>query len=464
MKRRLRFIVSAFAISFIIMAGLSFYTMNQFAALNNYSKQVDHTNQIITQLYKIANVMGELDIRERDYMLIQDSAYVDQLYFSSTTLTPVVDSLKRLTQDNSDQQKTLTLLKASLALRYAAIKDNISKLNSQDSTNSYEYYLEGKKHRSEVLQYLNNMLREEQKQLREKSEARQRYERFTSGTIIILSLAFGVITIILFLLLIDELNKRLESQKILQAKLADLKRSHAELEEIAFAASHDLQEPLRKIRIFSNRLLYIKKNETDEDSKQTVDRINYAAGRMQELIDDMVNLTELIKEEGEKEAVNLNDTLKDVLEELDEEVQRKNAVVYHEVLPEITGYRRQFHILFKSLLDNALKFSKTDIAPIISIRCDISSGTELSELSKKLDQKSFYKITISDNGIGFDNKFISKMFQIFQRLHNEETEYPGKGIGLAICQRIMVNHEGYITAQGQPNIGATFRLYFPVNR
>jgi light-regulated signal transduction histidine kinase (bacteriophytochrome) len=183
---------------------------------------------------------------------------------------------------------------------------------------------------------------------------------------------------------------------------------------------------------------------------------------MQHLIDDMVNLTSLINEDAEKEPVDLNSTLKNVQTELNEKIKASAAVVHIEVMPEINGYPRQFHILFKSLLDNALKFKREDRPPVIAVRSDRVTGDELVYINKELTNKNFYRITISDNGIGFDNKFISKMFKIFQRLHAEDSEYEGKGIGLAICQRIVVNHEGYIIAHGHPETGATFKLFFPI--
>ncbi len=122
----------------------------------------------------------------------------------------------------------------------------------------------------------------------------------------------------------------------------------------------------------------------------------------------------------------------------------------------------QLKILFKALLDNSLKFTRDGVKPVITISCDTINGHELSDINPNLLQKKFYRITCSDNGIGFDNQFMTKIFRIFQRLHAPESDYEGKGIGLAICQRIMANHEGYIIAHGEPGMGAKFKLFFPV--
>jgi light-regulated signal transduction histidine kinase (bacteriophytochrome) len=241
----------------------------------------------------------------------------------------------------------------------------------------------------------------------------------------------------------------------------DLKRSHEELEQIAYAVSHDLQEPLRKIQIFSNRMLVVKKEGLDDEGKVTLQRINTSAGRMHELIDDLMNLTSLVKEEH-KDEVNLNSTLQIAINDLDSKIKDKHVTVNREALPVITGHPRQLQLLFRSLLDNAIKFSKEDTPPVISLRYDRVNGEELKEINPSMKMLQFERITIADNGIGFEDKFITKIFRVFQRLHNQESEYAGKGIGLAICQRVMVNHNGYILAHGHPEVGATFKLYFPV--
>lgn len=462
MRKKLRIIISAFAISFVIMAALSMFSLKQFSALTSYSNQVDHTNRVITQLYRLESLLKELDIKERGFMVTKDSTYVRELIQTSRHVQPTIENVKALTNDNEVQAKTFVMLRSSIALRLSDIKDNLQYLDTTSNPGVSPYYFQGRERKIESINYITEMLKREDKMLREKFESKVYYQQITTNTLIYLLLVFGLVTLALFLVMVKELKIRLGYQEELQAKLIDLKRSHAELEQIAFAASHDLQEPLRKIRIFSNRLLMLK-NEEDTEAKDTIDRISASAERMQDLIDDMVNLTSLIKEEGEKELVDLNTTVKNVLTELDSKIRTQQAVIHREVLPEIFGYPRQFSILFKSLLDNSLKFTREGVVPTIAIRSDKISGDELIHINKDLAQKTFHRITISDNGIGFDNKFISKMFKIFQRLHTQQSEFEGKGIGLAICQRIMVNHEGYIVANGHPEVGATFKLFFPAD-
>ena len=289
------------------------------------------------------------------------------------------------------------------------------------------------------------------------------YEELTTRAIRWLLLVFCAITLFLFVLLVRELGGRMRYQEELQAKIIDLKRSHEELQEIAFVASHDLQEPLRKIQIFSNMLISQKTGNIDNESKDKLERISVSAERMQSLINDLSNLTSLTAIDEAKKVADTGRILQYLLLDNDEKIRNKEALIEVKQLPVITGFENQLKILLNALLDNALKFSKPGVKPVIRISSDIVTGKELSEINPNLKHKKFNRITIADNGIGFDKQFVGKMFQIFQRLHQPEAGYEGKGIGLAICQRIMANHEGYILAEGVPMEGATFKLFFPVD-
>ena len=210
-------------------------------------------------------------------------------------------------------------------------------------------------------------------------------------------------------------------------------------------------------------LISQKTGNIDNESKDKLERISVSAERMQSLINDLSNLTSLTAIDEAKKVADTGRILQYLLLDNDEKIRNKEALIEVKQLPVITGFENQLKILLNALLDNALKFSKPGVKPVIRISSDIVTGKELSEINPNLKHKKFNRITIADNGIGFDKQFVGKMFQIFQRLHQPEAGYEGKGIGLAICQRIMANHEGYILAEGVPMEGATFKLFFPVD-
>jgi len=462
MKKRLRLIFIAFCISFAIMAALSLFALKQFSGLIENSEEVDDNYEFISRLYDLSNLSKEVDIKDNGYIITRDSSYLKEMETLIQRVIPATDALRVYTRQDKDQQELLTLLRADFILKRDLIRQNIIYLDTTHSDRPSAYFEKGITLRLQAEDYMTRMRNNAHRALQERSKVKIYYQEVTFSTIRYLLTIFAVVTLILFFFMIRELKRRMTYQDELQLKIADLKRSHAELEQIAYAVSHDLQEPLRKIQIFSNRLLFLKKDELDGDSKATLERINSSASRMHELIDDLMNLTSLVKEE-QKDEIDLNEILTVVAGDLDEKIAEKNASIHTEALPTIAGHHRQIQLLFRSLIDNALKFSKEDHTPVVSIRSDRVNGEELRDhhVSVPVEQQ-YHRITIADNGIGFEDKFINKMFRIFQSLHNKQSEYSGKGIGLAICQRVMVNHGGYILAHGRPNIGATFRLYFPV--
>lgn len=463
MKRKLRLLVIAFSVSFLAMAGLSFYTMKQFESLIDFSDQITHTYQVINKLNSIEGTVKDLDIRERGYMITRDSTFLGAIDQATVRIEPTLSELKSLLDDNKKQTELLVLLRTAMHQRKDNIAANLEYLAEDSSRRLSPYFYDGRDLKNVCLSYIDKMKKGEEAILKDKTATKLNYQQIAYNTIRYLLFIFCMVTAALFLIMINELKKRLAYQDELQNKIIDVKRSHSELEQIAYASSHDLQEPLRKIQVFTDRFAWLHRKDMTEETSETISRINAAATRMQELIEDLANLTTLTKDNELKETTDLNRVLNSAIHDLEPKIALKEATIYKEVLPEIEGHPHQLHILFKSLLDNSLKFSREDVKPLISIRSDRVNGDELLEINDKLAEKFFYRITISDNGIGFDNKFISKIFQIFQRLHNQQSEYEGKGVGLAICQRVMANHEGYIIAHGHTEVGATFKLFFPVS-
>ena len=448
------------------MAALSFFSIERFHKYAKYASLTDSSGFIIQDLYKVDGRLKDIDRSERGYLLTADTMYLRIFNNAVDSIYTTVEELRiRVGKSgDGDLPNKVSLLRGALRIRINSARDDILHIDSSRATHPSTYYLEGRSQMQECSKYLKEMHTIEGQKLKSRIDSEQFYEKLSSSSINYLLLVFFIVTLALFAIMIKELRERIKYQDELQAKVIDLRRSHSELEEIAYAASHDLQEPLRKIQVFSNMMLFRKSNAIDEDGKATLVRINKAANRMQALIEDLVSLTSLTKIDEKAADTDLNKTISLILTDIEENVQEKNAAVNVSALPTISGYSLQLHVIFKALLDNALKFTRDGVTPIISISNQVTNGAELSDINRKLANKKFNCITVSDNGIGFDDQFVNKMFQIFQRLHNQESEYTGKGIGLAICQRIMANHEGYILAHGEPEIGATFKLFFPLEK
>ncbi|WP_207505671.1 PAS domain-containing sensor histidine kinase [Telluribacter humicola] len=265
-------------------------------------------------------------------------------------------------------------------------------------------------------------------------------------------------------LLITGTNYTRLKQVQLQAEelVEDLRKSNNNLEKFAYVASHDLQEPLRKIQAFGEILQKKHATSLDESGVDLIRRMQKSADRMQTLITDLLTYSRVSSNRTRTQVIDLNRLVNDLLVDFDTVIQEKNAVVQVEELPVITGELTQLRQLFQNLLSNSLKFTSQERQLRIEISSKKVTGRTTGGIvpSSEAD-KSFAQIEIRDNGIGFDPKYTERIFQVFQRLHGR-SEYPGTGIGLAIVQKVIENHKGYLTAEGRPNAGATFRLLLPL--
>lgn len=234
---------------------------------------------------------------------------------------------------------------------------------------------------------------------------------------------------------------------------------NTELESFNSIVSHDLQEPLRKIQMFISRLEATESETLTEKGRDYFTKIRLSANRMQNLMIDLVDYARAIKGDRIFVKTDLNGLLKEVVEELSLSIEEKNARIIVGELPVINAIPFQIQQLFVNLISNSLKYSKHDVGPIISIQEEEITESFIQD-EKLIDSNGYYKIGLSDNGIGFRQEFAESIFILFKRLETEKT-YDGTGLGLAICKKITDNHNGIIVAFGQPGIGAQFQIYFP---
>ncbi len=249
------------------------------------------------------------------------------------------------------------------------------------------------------------------------------------------------------------------AQQEMEVKVTELNRSNQDLEQFAYIASHDLQEPLRKISSFGNRLFQKYHSVLDEDGRMYLERMSNAARRMQHLIDDLLEFSRIGRKQDSFQPTNLGFVARRLLSDLEVRRQEKEALIEIEELPVIEAIPSQIHQLFLNLFNNALKFSRPGIPSRVSV-----SSHPLNPVEKRnrglASWKNYVKICVTDNGIGFEQEHAEKIFAIFQRLHGR-SEYEGSGIGLAICRKIVENHKGIISAEGRPGEGAAFTIILP---
>lgn len=254
----------------------------------------------------------------------------------------------------------------------------------------------------------------------------------------------------------EEKVKQLNRQ--LLENIASLESANKDLDRFAFMASHDLQEPLRKIRTFSDRLYVKYKDTLDEDGKANIFRIQRAAERMQNLITDILTFSKISSERVEFSQNDLNKIVSEVVSEMDEAIRERQATVAISPLPVLEVNSGLMKPLFQNLIANALKYSKKDVPPQIQIKADVAPK---SPVWTGKYTKNYCRIFIEDNGIGFDQRYAEEIFGMFKRLHRN-SEFEGTGIGLALCKKIVEQHNGFISARSKVGEGSTFIISLPV--
>jgi PAS domain S-box-containing protein len=245
----------------------------------------------------------------------------------------------------------------------------------------------------------------------------------------------------------QDISDRKRAEAALAELSGKLERSNRELEEFAFVASHDLQEPLRKIEAFGDALLQ-SKEQVDESARLYVNRMRNAAGRMRDMVDGLLQLSRINTQGQPFIRVELSKVAAEVLSDLENQVRRTGGVVETSALPVVEGDPLQLRQLLQNLIGNALKYHRPDTPPVVKVH------------ARQLPWR--VQIFVEDNGIGFDQSEAEKIFQPFQRLVGR-SQYEGSGMGLAICRRIVERHGGEITAQGEPGIGSTFIVTLPAS-
>ena len=249
----------------------------------------------------------------------------------------------------------------------------------------------------------------------------------------------------------DEVDFRRRAEERVVASAMELRRSNGELEQFAYVASHDLQEPLRKIQAFGDRLKTKCAAQLGADGQDYVERMLASATRMRQLINDLLAYSRLTSKPQAFTPVNLSAIAAGVISDLEIRIQQTGAQIEIGPLPTIAADPVQMRQLFQNLLSNALKFARPGIIPLVAIQSDLLSG-----------DRPLCQLQFRDNGIGFDVKYLDRIFQVFQRLHGRG-DYEGTGVGLAICHKIVLLHGGDITAHSTPGEGATFVVTLPLS-
>ena len=460
----LALIAQAISIAVILLIALQFF--QQLKLFGEYSQQVEHTYMVINQLQQTEIYLRDAESSSRGFLITRDSSFLKPLDIAKVEVFNSLDSVRELIRDNPTQKlyyKRLEVLvydKLVRQLENARLVARIPEDSMIGRLRAGRYIME------EFSETMADMKAEELTLLHIRKVRKMESEQKLPEQVRIVFLIAGLSTLIFGFWIFVELRKRFKYQEKLQEKILELRHNNEELEQVAFAASHDLQEPLRKIRIFSDRLMSkLKTTSAGEDTLTIAQRMNTAAARMQELLNDLIAFNALVQHnvEDEDSSVHLQQQVAKAWESINEK-DPKAVLVAAENLPVVRASPDQILRMFNELFDNSYDFQQPGRPLVVQITSQKIKGSNIAGLPGELRGGEFYHISVLDNGSGFDEAYKDKMFKLFQRLHNydTETESRRKGMGLAMCRRIMLNLNGWIDARGIIGEGTTIHLYFPV--
>jgi signal transduction histidine kinase len=447
------FLYIAMGLSLVVLVWLGRIYLLQNRLQMQYTTEVDRTYQVIITLRNLEQLLADAETSQRGYLLTRNDHFKTPYAEAIPQIDSVLQHLKDIIADNPKQRVYLKLLEPAVRQREAMMQQN---MDEKDKEGLRQQLRAGKLVMDKIRLYVETMEEEEYALLAYRDKEKNRYQDLNLS---FLKYAFsfaGLIFICSIALIIRELRMRIRTQKMLEKTVFELTRSNEEIEQVSFAASHDLQEPLRKIRTLSNLLATKYAPGLPDEERDIIERIERSSERMHGLLKNLIDFTNLVTNPEKIGSVDLDHQFMDAFNHT---MRGVPVTLYKEIqLPVIQGHRQQVALLFTQLLSNSLKYHQPERELTIEVQYTLmeTAGTLLQK------GKQYHEITIRDNGIGFDNAFREKIFVIFQRLHNKG-EYEGQGIGLTIARRIMANHYGFIEADGHSGKGASFTLYFPVS-
>lgn len=424
-------------------------------------QSVTHSAEVIVKLEQIYSRTNELESSQRGYIITRDQAFLEPYERIDNELHKYVGELEILVSDNNLQLIHAQELKLLIEQRLLKLQQKLEHART-------DKLLVGRMMMSEILSKIREMKGIEEMLMQQRLANSKLLADRTTMAIIIAIIFSSIFIFSAALILMQEYKLKTEiekelllSQQMLRDKVNKLDASNKELEQFAYIASHDLQEPLRKIITFNERITHKFSSIIDPSVKDYLSRTINAAERMRILIDDLLNFSRVTKGDIEKSVVSLKKVMDMMKDNLEVQIKKSHAkIIQHDPLPDIYGDQTQLIRLFQNLVSNGIKFSEPDKTPIVDVFCKLADAHEMKELPGVPYYSAYYKITIADNGIGFKEEFKEKIFVIFQRLHGR-SEYEGTGIGLSICKKIVDNHQGFLTVNSIEGKGSEFYVYLP---
>jgi signal transduction histidine kinase len=456
MKNRFLYIALLLSVGILFWLGRIYVQQNK--QQMHYTGEVEHTYRVIITLHNCEQLLTDAESAQRGYLLTGKDAFRTTYQLAVSRIDSVITRLKEGTSESVKQRVNIKLLEPAIRNRIALMNLNIEKkeLHKESEID----LIHSKLLMDKIREYGDEIEKEEYFMLEYRSQEKNRYTQLNDSFLRYTFILACIVFLASVLMIIRELRTRVRVQKMLEKTIFELKQSHEEIGQVSFAASHDLQEPLRKIRTMSTLLTKKFAAQLASDEKDIIQRIDRSAEQLHNRLENLIDFINLVSHPEKATDVNLEHVFRYAFAKTSAE----SAIILHktEQLPVIQGYEQQLTLLFLQLLSNAVRYRHPERPLEITIGYSIEESSALKHTDSSA-RRRYHMITIRDNGIGFDQSFNEKIFLLFQRLHGKEA-YGGQGIGLTIARRIMTNHYGFIEAAGVKDEAAIFTLWFPAGQ
>lgn len=467
-----KILIGAISIYFALNSVLAFRSTQ---IMKDNALKISNTLQIISVIKELRAQIYAAESGHRGYLITNDSDYLEPYHFAQDQINRLLTQLSAATSDLPRQQVYMGELNDLVAQKLREMSQIILHVDQSENRRALRIINtdEGLKRSREIMSLIAEMEGIESDLLAQNRFKAEKKSFLLASTLLITNLLGLLLTGVIFYITVrhhrrtdamkqalEEINQNLEHKveertATLTRYSEELERSNKELEDFAFVASHDLQEPLRKIRAFGDRLLKRYGESLGEQGADYIRRMYAASERMSLLIDDLLSFSRVTTKQKPFVAADLNAVIDSVMDSLEIAIENSQAVIETENLPIIEADESQFQQVFSNLISNSIKFMQEGKAPHIRI-----TGETLTDPP---DAREWVCIKVVDNGIGFDQQYEERIFNLFQRLHGKDS-YTGTGIGLALCKKIIERHGGSISAQSSEGEGSTFTIYLPLTQ
>jgi signal transduction histidine kinase len=454
----------ALAAVVVIASGLLIHRNIQLIARNE--AQVVHTHRVLHAMDGIRIALSAAESSQRGFIITTNREYLQPFRDALPEIDARLKEIAELTIDDPSRSRQFEALRRLVAKRLTSLETGIGVVENDGRDAARDFVLrgEGFAQMAAVRDVLTAMTAEEERLLLLRNEDSRVNHRSTSRTALLAAIVGLAMVLVAYFLSMREVINRKKMTDILEERVRErtaelatantlLQHSNRELEQFASVASHDLQEPLRKIEAFGDRLK-MQRETLNEQAVDYLDRILKSASRMRTLINDLLSFSRVATRALPFKPVDLGQIANEVVGDLEGRLQHVEGQVELDTLPTIEADPTQMRQLLQNLIGNALKFHRPEVSPVVKVKAERQTAE---------GQPERLVLTVADNGIGFEEQYLDRIFEVFQRLHGR-TEFEGTGIGLAICRKIVERHHGTITARSKPGEGSTFIVTLPIEQ